>query len=153
MELIPGPHGPRPTKLIESHANDAAGRFDLAFDQKPHGESRRMPAACRQPAKDCVPRRVFVEMEWLGIKFGGESLDLLLVYPQSPGTEGLPNREVFEIPLTHFALACLNMYRILRRELAMFSERTVVGPFFSSGRSLRDQSRRPEAQGSRYRLP
>src|SRR6476646_11923060 len=57
----------------------------IAFDQKPHGESRRMPAACRQPTEDCVPRSVFVEMEWLGIEFGGESLDLLLVYPQSPG--------------------------------------------------------------------
>src|SRR6476660_9250068 len=107
MEHIPRPHGPRPTELIESRANDAAGRFDLAFDQKPHGESRRMPAACRQPAEDCVPRRVFVEMEWLGIEFGGESLDLLLVYPQSPGTECLPHGEVFEILFTHFALASL----------------------------------------------
>jgi hypothetical protein len=38
-----------------------------------------MPAACRQPAEDCVERRVFVEMEWLGIEFGGKSLDLILV--------------------------------------------------------------------------
>src|SRR6476620_3291865 len=76
----------------------------IAFDQKPHGESRRMPAACRQTTEDCVPRRIFVEMEWLGIELGGESLDLLLVYPQSPGTEGLPHREVFEISPTHFAL-------------------------------------------------
>ena len=49
-----------------------------------------MPAACRQPTEDCVPRSVFVEMEWLGIELGGEILDLLLVYPQSPATEGLP---------------------------------------------------------------
>ena len=40
-----------------------------------------MPAACRQPTEDCVPRSVFVEMEWLEIELGGEILDLLLVYP------------------------------------------------------------------------
>src|SRR6185503_21289383 len=85
-----------------SRANDTAGRFDLAIDQKPHGESRRMPAACRQPPEDRIPRRVLVEMEWLRIEFGGESLDLLLVYPQSPRTKGLSHREVFEIPSTHF---------------------------------------------------
>jgi hypothetical protein len=41
-------------------------------------------------------------MEWLGIAFGGESLDLLLVYPQLPGSEGLPHREIFEISPPHF---------------------------------------------------
>jgi hypothetical protein len=41
-------------------------------------------------------------MEWLGIEFESESLDLLLVNPQSPGTEGLPHREVFEISFTYF---------------------------------------------------
>jgi len=79
VELITRSHGPRPTELIESCAHDAPCRCDLALDQKPHGESRRMPAACRQPAEDCVERRVFVEMEWLGIEFGGKSLDLILV--------------------------------------------------------------------------
>ena len=45
--------------------------LDLAVDQKPHGESRRMPAACRQPSEDRIPRRVLVEMEWLGIVCNG----------------------------------------------------------------------------------
>jgi len=103
MELIARPHGARPTELIESRANDAAGRLDLAFDQKPHGEGSRMPAACREAAEDRIPRRVFVEMERLWIEFGGESLDLLRVDLQLARTEGLPNREVFEIPLSHFA--------------------------------------------------
>jgi hypothetical protein len=93
---------------MESCSNDAAGRFDLAVDQKSHGKSRRMPAACRQPSEDRIPRRVLVEMEWLGIEFSSESLDLRLVYPQSPRTEGLPHRKVFEIPSTHFALAWLS---------------------------------------------
>src|ERR1700674_1774045 len=42
MELIPGPHGPRPMELVETRANEAAGRFDLALDQRPHGESCRI---------------------------------------------------------------------------------------------------------------
>jgi hypothetical protein len=74
VELIPRSHGSRPAELIESRANDAARRFDLALDQKPHGESRRMPAACRQSAEDCVQRRLFVEMEWLGIEFAAKAL-------------------------------------------------------------------------------
>src|SRR3977135_2003272 len=96
MELIPRPYGPRPTELVESGAHAAAGGGGVALDQKPHGDSRGMPAARRQPAEDSAPRGVLVEMEWLRIEFGGESLDLLLVDPQSPGTEGLPYREVFE---------------------------------------------------------
>jgi len=79
MELIPWPHWPRPAKLVESGANNAAGGLDLALDQKPHGEGSRMPAACRQATEDRIPRRVFVEMEWLGIEFSGKSLDLILV--------------------------------------------------------------------------
>ncbi len=67
-----------------------------------------------------TPRRVFVEMEWLGIEFGGESLDLILVHPQSSGSEGLTHHEVFEISSTHFALASL-MHWISRGELYLSS--------------------------------
>ena len=65
-------------------------------------------AAVCQPLAASPPKIVsraafFVEMEWLGIEFGRESLDLLRVDLQSARTEGLPHREVFEIPLSHFA--------------------------------------------------
>ena len=65
-----------------------------------------------------------VEMEWLGIEFGGESLDLLLVYPQSPGTECLPHGEVFEIPFTHFALASLICIGRMPSKSCRFSQST-----------------------------
>jgi hypothetical protein len=71
-----------------------------------------MPAACRQPAEDCVPRGVFVEMEWLRIEYGCEGLYLLLVDSQAPGTKGLRHREVFEISPTHFAFSLTLMHRM-----------------------------------------
>ena len=111
MELIPRPYGPRPTELVESGAHDAADGLDLALDQQPHGDSRGMPAARRQPAEDSVPRGVLVEMEWLRIEFGGESLDLLLVNPQSPKPKVCPPRSLRNIAYS-FRISLALMYQI-----------------------------------------
>jgi len=59
------------------------------------------PARC-QPAKERVARSLLVEMEGLGIEFGGKGLDPLLLDPQPPGAEGLANGQVFEISNGHF---------------------------------------------------
>src|SRR2546427_767193 len=101
VELIPGPHGARPAELVEPRADDSGSRFELALHQEPHGHRRGVPAARRQPPEYRAARGPFVEMEGLRVEFGGEGLDPFLFDAQTPGPEGLPHREVFEISSGH----------------------------------------------------
>jgi hypothetical protein len=67
--LIAGPLG-----IVEPGANDTARGLELALDQEPHGESRRMPTSCRQPLENCVLRGLVVEMERLRINRAAPAL-------------------------------------------------------------------------------
>src|SRR6266571_1924895 len=101
VELIPGPHGPRPAELVEARADDSASGLQLALHQEPHGHCRGVPAARRQASEYRTARGLFVEMEGLRVEFGGESLDPRFFDTQTPGAEGLPYREVLEISSGH----------------------------------------------------
>src|SRR5262249_62298612 len=54
-----------------------------------------------QSTENRVARRFFVEVEGLWIEFGSERPGPLFVDAQLSRAEGLPSREVFEIPLAH----------------------------------------------------
>src|SRR5829696_6873442 len=80
----------RPAEFIESRADDAARRLELASDQEPHCHGCGVPAASRQSAEHRLLRGLLVEMEGMRIEVGGEPLDLFLVDHKAPGAEGLP---------------------------------------------------------------
>src|SRR5439155_6696177 len=80
-QLISGPHGPWPAELVGASAHDAAGGFEVAFDQEPHGDGRGVPTAGGEPAEYRFARGFRVEMERLRIELGTECLDALLVDP------------------------------------------------------------------------
>src|SRR2546427_8863993 len=64
-QLIPGPHGPWPAELVEAGAHDAAGGFEVALDEQPHGDRGCVPTAGGQPAADRGARGILVERELL----------------------------------------------------------------------------------------
>src|SRR5271165_5017154 len=74
-QLIPGPRGPGPAELIEAGADDTARGLELAFDQPPHRERRRVPPARGQSLEDRVECSLLVEMEGLRVELSGKSLD------------------------------------------------------------------------------
>ena len=79
--LIPGSHGSWPAELVSPSAHDAAGGFEVALDQEPHGDRGRVPTTGGQSSEDRVARGFFVEMERLRIELGAECLDPLPVDP------------------------------------------------------------------------
>src|SRR5262249_38155709 len=74
-QLIAGAHWVRPAKFVEAGAHDATSGLELALDQEPHGERRRVPTARRQSAEDAVTGGIVIEMERLRIELGSEALD------------------------------------------------------------------------------
>src|SRR6266705_7102321 len=93
-QLIPGSHGSWPAELVSPGAHDAAGGFEVALDQEPHGDRGRVPTASRQPTEYCVARCVLVEMEWLRIGLGAKRLDSLLVDLQPARAKRLADGKV-----------------------------------------------------------
>src|SRR5580700_3319727 len=77
-KLVAGPHRKRPAQLVEADAQNAAGRSELAVDQKPHGDRGGVPAAGRQSLERRLQRRRFVEKVELRIELFGEGDDLFL---------------------------------------------------------------------------
>src|SRR5437870_11883653 len=49
-QLIPGSHGSWPAELVSPGAHDAAGGFEVALDQQPHGDRGRVPTTGGQSA-------------------------------------------------------------------------------------------------------
>src|SRR6266568_1328003 len=96
MQLVVGPHRRRPAELIEPGADDAAGGSELALDEEPHGERRRVPAARGQSAEEGAACGLLVEMEALRIEFAGKRRDLRLVDAQPSRAEFLADGEVLE---------------------------------------------------------
>src|SRR5437660_8242853 len=78
-QLVPGPHGPGPTELVEAGADDPPGGLQIAFDQQPHGDRGGVPTARSQSAEARVARNRLGEMERLRIELGGEGFDPLRV--------------------------------------------------------------------------
>src|SRR3989449_7706709 len=79
----------------------AAGGFEVALDQEPHGDRGRVPTTGGQSSEDRVARGFFVEMERLRIELGAECLDSLRVNPHPTGAKGLPDGKVFEESPNH----------------------------------------------------
>src|SRR5258705_1479731 len=75
VQLVAGPHWPRPPKFVESGADHAARGLKVAFYEKTHGHRCGMPAACSQALEQRIRRDVLVQMEGLRIEFGREGLD------------------------------------------------------------------------------
>src|SRR5262245_21811437 len=53
-QLVSRAHRVRPPEFVEAGTDNAASGLELALDQEPHGERRRVPAACRQAAEYAV---------------------------------------------------------------------------------------------------
>src|SRR5579862_7497394 len=75
VQLVAGPYWPRPSKFVESGADEAARGLEVAFYEKTHGDRCGMPAACSQALEQRIGRDVLVQMEGLRIEFGREGLD------------------------------------------------------------------------------
>jgi hypothetical protein len=102
MELVSGPHGSRPFQFVAPGSDDASRRPELAVIEKPHGEGGGMPAASGESVEDGVLRSIFVEMEGLGIEFGGEGFYPIGIDPQSAGAECLACGQILEIELGQY---------------------------------------------------
>lgn len=101
VKLIPWPNRSWPTELVKTGADDAAGGFEIAVDQKPHRDSGRVPAACGEASKYRVGRSSLVEMKRLRIEFGSKALDARRIDVDAPGPERLPRFKVFQVSLGH----------------------------------------------------
>src|SRR5215471_11745294 len=106
-QFITRAHRVRPTEFVEASADDATSGFELALDQEPHGERRRVPAARRQAAEYAVAGGVLVEMERLRIELGGKALDPIAVDAGATRTVGLANGKVLEKSRGHFDASTL----------------------------------------------
>src|SRR3989475_8928093 len=102
--LISGSHGSWPAELVSPGAHDAAGGFEVALDQEPHGDRGRVPTTGGQSSEDRVARGFLVEMERLRIELGAECPDSLLVDPHPTGANDLPDGKVFEESPNHVHL-------------------------------------------------
>src|SRR5207247_4856403 len=100
-QLIPGSHGSWPAELVSPGAHDAAGGFEVALDQEPHGDRGRVPTTGGQSSEDRVARGFLVEMERLRVELGAACSDSLLVDPHPAGAKGLPAGTVFEASPNH----------------------------------------------------
>jgi hypothetical protein len=49
MQFVPCLHRPWPAKLVEADPYDAGGGLELALDQEPYGEGRRVPPLAAKP--------------------------------------------------------------------------------------------------------
>jgi DNA-binding MarR family transcriptional regulator len=101
MELVAGPHRPGPFQLVETGPDDAARWLELAVIEEAHGEGGGVPAARGEAAQDGMRRSFLVEMERLGIKFGGEGFYPCGIDPQAAGAESLAWGQILEIALGH----------------------------------------------------
>src|SRR5215472_12280521 len=101
-QLIAGAHWVRPAKFVEAGAHDATSGLELALDQEPHGERRRVPTARRQSAEDAVTGGIVIEMERLRIELGSEALDPITLDADVTGTVGLADGKILEVPRGHF---------------------------------------------------
>src|SRR5215472_8631853 len=101
VQFIAGADRARPAQFVETNAENAAGRFEFAFDNKPHAHRRGMPAARRQPGEGRLPRSALVEMERLRVVFPGKSENLVFVDALAAALENLSDREIFKIALCH----------------------------------------------------
>src|SRR5580704_6905717 len=102
-KLVARPHRERPAQLVEADAQNAAGRPELAVDQKPHGDRCGVPATGRQSLERRLQRRRFVEMVELRIELLGEGDDLFLADALAAGQINLSHSVIFQILLLHRA--------------------------------------------------
>ena len=71
-------------RLVETSADAAAGGLELALDEEPHGQRRRVPAAGREPAENRFACSFIIKVEGLRIELSGEGLDLFGVDSREP---------------------------------------------------------------------
>src|SRR5262249_47424484 len=107
-QLIARTHRVRPAELVEAGADDAARGLELALDQEPHGERRRVPAARRQATEYAFAGGILIEMKRLRIELGGKALDPIAVDAGAAGAVGLANGKVLEISRGHFDASMSN---------------------------------------------
>jgi len=105
-KLIAWPNRLQPAEFVKAGADDAAGRFEIAFNQKFHRDRGRVPTACDKTAKYRVGGGSFVEMERLRIKFGGKALDAVRIDTDTLGLKGLSSFKIFQVSFLH--IACLH---------------------------------------------
>ena len=84
-KFIPRANGSWPAQLVKASADDAAGEFEIAVHQEPHGDRGRVPAACGETSKDRVGRGSLIEMKRLRIELGGKAFDALSIDADAPG--------------------------------------------------------------------
>src|SRR5687768_16340094 len=101
MKLIAWPNRSWPAELVKAGTDDAAGGFEIAVDQEPHRDRRRVPAACGETSKDRSGRSSLVEMKRLGIELGSKALDVRRIDVDAAGPKGLPRFKIFEVSLSH----------------------------------------------------
>ena len=95
-KFVARPNGSRPAQFVEACADDAAGGSEIAVDQELHRDRGGVPAARRETAEQRADRGPFIEMERLGIEFGGKALDAFGLDADATGAKGLSGLEVFE---------------------------------------------------------
>src|SRR5262252_6154410 len=101
MKFVAGPHRQRPAKLVETRANDAAGRLEVALHEQPHGGRCGMPSTRRQAPEERSACRFLVHMKRLRVELRSKRLDAVLFDLQSSGAVRLTHGKIFEIPSAH----------------------------------------------------
>ena len=76
-------HGPGP-RNFSAQANHSASERQPSSDHQSHRRSRRMPAACGEPAKNTALGSRFVQMKRLRIKFRGERFHPIFIHLIQP---------------------------------------------------------------------
>src|SRR3989442_9286433 len=59
-QLIPGSHGSWPAELVSPGAHDAAGGFEVAIVEEPHGDRGHVPTTCGPSSVDRLEPRFLV---------------------------------------------------------------------------------------------
>ena len=74
LQSIAWSRGLRPGDF-SAQADNAVSEWQAVGNQEPHGDGGGVPAVGRQSSKNARLRCRFVEMERLGVEFGGELLN------------------------------------------------------------------------------
>ena len=94
-KFIAWPNRPWPAEFVEAGADNAASRFEIAFDEQPHRDRGRVPSARGETTKDRASGGSFVEMKRLWIEFCGKALDPVDIDADAPGPKRLSRFKIF----------------------------------------------------------
>src|SRR5690348_6792266 len=104
MQFVAGTNRARPAQFVEADAENPAGRFEFAVDQKAHGHRCSVPTARGEARKRRLFRRLLVDMIRLRIVFLGKGEDLGFVDPLAAALKNLADGEIFQVAFGHLSI-------------------------------------------------